>query len=302
MQHPGVALKDKVKVALDETRLLILGSQILFGFQFNGVFQDNFEAVSAHARVLAIIAFVLMSLTIGCLIAPSMQHRLVERGNDSVRLHRVTSLFAHIALLPFAVSLGVDVFVVLEGHAGTLAAALLAATFLALALFFWFGIERYLGKPETPVNNSIRQQTPLHARIEQMLTEARLLLPGAQALFGFQLAVMLTKAFEQLPQSSKVTHVCALCLIALTVILLMTPAAIHRISFGGDDTEQFHRIGSRFVAAAAAPLGIGIGADIYVAVARAIGSMATGAACAIAVISVLIALWYVQPLLLRRHT
>ena len=29
--------------------------------------------------------------------------------------------------------------------------------------------------------------TPLHAKIEQMLTEARVILPGAQALFGFQL-------------------------------------------------------------------------------------------------------------------
>jgi hypothetical protein len=33
----------KIKTALNETRLLILGSQILFGFQFNGIFQDSFE-------------------------------------------------------------------------------------------------------------------------------------------------------------------------------------------------------------------------------------------------------------------
>jgi hypothetical protein len=32
-----MALKDKVKTALDETRLLILGSQILFGFQLRAV-------------------------------------------------------------------------------------------------------------------------------------------------------------------------------------------------------------------------------------------------------------------------
>ena len=30
-----------------------------------------------------------------------------------------------------------------------------------------------------------------------MLTEARVVLPGAQALFGFQLAIVLTQSFEQ---------------------------------------------------------------------------------------------------------
>ena len=39
-----------------------------------------------------------------------------------------------------------------------------------------------------------RSSTPLHAKIEQMLTEARVVLPGAQALFGFQLAIVLSKA------------------------------------------------------------------------------------------------------------
>jgi hypothetical protein len=32
----------KFKIALDETRLLMLGSQIFFGFQFNGIFQSAF--------------------------------------------------------------------------------------------------------------------------------------------------------------------------------------------------------------------------------------------------------------------
>jgi len=40
------------------------------------------------------------------------------------------------------------------------------------------------------------QQVPLAKKIDQMLTEARVILPGAQALLGFQLAVILTQAFE----------------------------------------------------------------------------------------------------------
>jgi len=36
-------LAKKVKVALDETRMLILGAQILLGFQFRGVFVDGYD-------------------------------------------------------------------------------------------------------------------------------------------------------------------------------------------------------------------------------------------------------------------
>jgi len=37
------ALDARVKTALDETRLLILGAQILFGFHLNGAFQNAFD-------------------------------------------------------------------------------------------------------------------------------------------------------------------------------------------------------------------------------------------------------------------
>ena len=36
-------LSEKVKIALDETRILILGAQILLGFGFRGVFSERFD-------------------------------------------------------------------------------------------------------------------------------------------------------------------------------------------------------------------------------------------------------------------
>jgi hypothetical protein len=43
-------LERQLKIALDESRLLILGSQVLFGFQFNGIFQQQFDAESQKKR------------------------------------------------------------------------------------------------------------------------------------------------------------------------------------------------------------------------------------------------------------
>jgi hypothetical protein len=297
------ALPDKLKTALDETRLLILGSQILFGFQLNGMFHDAYEDLSSVARGLNAGGYFLMAAAVGLLIAPSMQHRLVERGYDSGRLYQATTSFAERALVPFAVSLGLTFYIVLEHHAGAVLAGCAGALFFGVAMLFWFGIEQMIARPEASMDDGDdRPDTPLHVRIDQMLTEARLMLPGAQALLGFQFAVMLTKTFEQLPPGARGLHVAALALIALAVILLMTPAPIHRITFGGEDDERFHAIGSRFLVAAAVPLGLGISLDMYVAFVRATGSSRWAAAAAAVALVLFAALWFVHPLLLRSRT
>ena len=59
-------------------------------------------------------ALILMTLSIGCLIAPSMQHRIVEAGQSTWRLEQATTLFAAWSLLPMALSLGIALFAVCE--------------------------------------------------------------------------------------------------------------------------------------------------------------------------------------------
>jgi Family of unknown function (DUF6328) len=135
--------------------------------------------------------------------------------------------------------------------------------------------------------------------VEQLLTEARVIIPGAQALLGFQFAVTLTRAFEQLSSGAKLAHIIALLCVALAVVLLMAPAALHRLSFRGEDSPAFMAIGSVFVIAAPAPLALGIALDTYVASSRSLDSD-TGAIAAAALSGfVLFGLWYAYPLWCR---
>jgi hypothetical protein len=143
-----------------------------------------------------------------------------------------------------------------------------------------------------------RREVALDMGFERRPAEARLLLPGVQALLGLQFALVLARSFDQLPNSSKLIHMAALGLIALTVVLLMAPAALHRASSKGDDAKAL-QIGSWFVAGAAVPLGLGIGADTYVTIARAMGSARLGLWAAAAIVLLLLVLWFVQPLLWR---
>ena len=55
-----MSLSTKVKTALDETRLLMLGAQVLFGFKLNGVFEEEFVNLSSTARYVDCAGQVLM--------------------------------------------------------------------------------------------------------------------------------------------------------------------------------------------------------------------------------------------------
>jgi predicted membrane channel-forming protein YqfA (hemolysin III family) len=285
--------------------LLILGSQILLGFQFHGVFQEAFDRFPPMARELTAAGILLMVAAVALLIAPSLQHQIVERGHATSRIRRVIGIMAGLALLPFALSLALAHLTVFQWLFGSATGYVCGAVFFVLAITFWYGLEWWLkqrikGKPQTGDQEQV-MRPPLSTRIDHILTEARVVLPGAQALLGFQLTVALTRPFEQLPGSSKIVHAAALASVALSVILLMAPAAFHRIAFNGEDSETFHRIGSGFVVSATVPLAVGIAGDLYVAGAKIAGSPSVGLTLALAALIVLSGLWYAYPYLMRRR-
>jgi uncharacterized protein DUF6328 len=289
----------RVKTALDETRLLILGAQILFGFHLNGAFQTGFSELSPFSRGLHAASFLTMAIAIALLIAPSVQHQLVDSGHATARILSATTSFAAVALLPIALSLGADLYIVTGYRFGAGTGAAVGIGFALTAVAGWYGAEWLVRRPRPDRKPADEPDTPIDVRVEHMLTEARVMLPGAQALLGFQLAVILTDAFAALPGASKIVHLVALCCISLAVILLMAPASFHRISFHGQNTESFYRLGSTLVLAAAVPLAGGIVGDLYVAVTKALDRPVAGAAVAVAAFIALAALWLVHPLLLR---
>jgi Family of unknown function (DUF6328) len=298
-----VSVERKFKMALDETRLLMLGSQILFGFEFEVVFQQGFDGLPKLSQWLDAIALLLMAIAIALLIAPGTQHRLVYDGQITARLQHVATVFAGWALLPFALSLGLDLYISLEHGFGPTIAAGAGAFFALLALFLWYGLEfayrRFVWDGKNMGESEPERTTSLQVKIDQMLTEARIVIPGAQALLGFQLLVILNRVFAELPKSSQVVHGLALGSIAFALLLLVAPAAFHRLAFRGEDAMPVFRFGSRFVTAALLPLALGISGDIYVAVTRIAASTTIGAAAGASAMLLFLTFWYAQPLILR---
>src|SRR5439155_11154113 len=176
----------------------------------------------------------------------------------------------------------------------------------AVALLLWYGIEawqrRSVGQTERAMSErqqNVEERTGLHEKIDQMLTEARVILPGSQALLGFQLAIVLTQSFDKLPFGVKVVHGAALLFVALSIVLLMAPAAYHRIVFKGEDSEEFLRIGGRFVSYSTIPLALGLAADVFVVGTKIVPSELASALVATAVLALLLGLWHGLPWIAR---
>jgi hypothetical protein len=211
-----------------------------------------------------------------------------------------------IALLPFALALGIDLAVVcnkLFGFAGGVVGGCATA---GAALFFWYGLEMMAPDKRTEEDNMKEDEegkTSLADKIKQVLTEGRIILPGAQALLGFQLSCFFTDAFEKLPRESQLLHLAALALVAITAILLMTPPAYHRIVEKGEETERFHKVANRFIISAMVPLALGIVTDFYVVLNKVTHSPGLSIGIAAAVLVLFYGLWFGYPLLARngRH-
>jgi hypothetical protein len=120
-----------------------------------------------------------------------------------------------------------------------------------------------------------------------------------QALLGFQFVGMLTDAFEKLPKEMQYVHLASLGCIAVSMVLLMAPAAFHRIVERGEDTQRMQSFSSAMMLAALVPLALGLAGDLYVVIAKVIGSEALGLGLAVLGFVFFMAVWFGLSLAVR---
>lgn len=205
------------------------------------------------------LGLLLLLAVVGLVMLPAARHRIVERGQDTPGMLLFTKWCLRLALLPLALAIGIDLFTAGAQVGGNRVGAAISGGAVLLSIALWYGIV-VLREPREKEEEDVKE-TPLEEKIVQVLTEARVVFPGAQALLGFQLAMMMMESFEKLPQSSKIVHLVSLCFIAATTTLLIAPAAFHRLVERGEDTERFHSFASAMVVLAMITLAPGFCLD-----------------------------------------
>jgi hypothetical protein len=79
------------------------------------------------------------------------------------------------------------------------------------------------------VTPDIKKPVSLETEVDHVIEESRMVLPGIQALFGFQLIAVFNERFDiALPAAGRWMHSSPSVLIAFAIALIMPPAAFHR--------------------------------------------------------------------------
>ena len=147
-----------------------------------------------------------------------------------------------------------------------------------------------------PVGKGKIEDIKLDSAASHILEECRMVLPGIQALFGFQLIAVFNQGFgEKLSKLEQLVHLVALVLTVIATVLVMTPAALHRQAEPRQVSERFVWLASNMVLAGMYPLAVAVALDVYVVASVVLKSDLIGAQLAGAVLVVFIALWIFVP-------
>jgi len=148
-----------------------------------------------------------------------------------------------------------------------------------------------------------REDLSLNDAATHLLEECRMVLPGMQALFGFQLIAVFNTTFsERLSSAERMLHLTAIVLVTMAIALVMTPAALHRLMEPLAVSRRFIRISSRLLMWSMAPLAVGICLDMYLVSRIIVGTRGVAATVAVSLLGVFIVLWVALPRLSRRQS
>lgn len=129
-----------------------------------------------------------------------------------------------------------------------------------------------------------------------LLEECRMVLPGVQALFGFQLIAVFNQRFTTaLSQDEQKLHLFSLALVAIAAALVMAPAAYHREVEHDRVSKRFLRLSSHLLLVGMSSLAVGIWFDFYlIANVILVNAMMSFVFSAVLFI-IIISLWLIFP-------
>jgi len=126
-----------------------------------------------------------------------------------------------------------------------------------------------------------------------------MLLPGVQTILGFQLMAVFNQRFENFSAGEQTLHFGAFLLVALTMGLMLTPAAYHRHVERRIVSERFVSMSSRLLTWSMVPFMVGICLDTYLIGKLILKDMVPALVAGLGMFLVLAGLWFVLPVAAR---
>jgi hypothetical protein len=148
----------------------------------------------------------------------------------------------------------------------------------------------------------MRIKESLDKNIEHLEEEARMVLPGIQALFGFQLIAVFNQRFADMGQTLQLLHLVALCSTALATLLVLLPAAYHRQTEPTEISDFLCKLGTRSLTLSMLTVAVSLSLDLLVIAQVITLSAPIAVAVAGTLFAMLISSWFVFPQLMKHSS
>jgi MFS family permease len=148
------------------------------------------------------------------------------------------------------------------------------------------------------MNEDNHEKEEERQRYNELLSELRTIIPGVQVLFAFLLTVPFSSRFAEVDRVEKVVFTVSLMAVAAATVLLLGPAAYHRLADQQDRRGRLrYSVGLKL--AGMALLALSISCAVFVVGRFIFDDMRMGAGLAVATAATAVVIWYVVPIIRR---
>lgn len=138
----------------------------------------------------------------------------------------------------------------------------------------------------------------LARNVGELLQELRVAQTGVQFLFGFLLSVVFTARYAQASTFEHAMHLVAVLFATAAVVLLIAPAAWHRMLFRHGRRPQIIRVANKLAVAGLACLAVAISATVLLLFDVVAGLLIATVVTVLTALAFLV-LWFLLPLRTR---
>lgn len=152
--------------------------------------------------------------------------------------------------------------------------------------------------PPFPLETPIRAELREDGDMSDMLSELRILLPGAQMLTAFLIILPFNGGGRQIIQDERIVFLATFFFALASLVLMSAPAIQHRLMRPLISRERFKRVATRQIVAGSFSLALAFTLGTNLVISTVFGKMIGNvASCTMAVLILL--LWGVLPMYLK---
>lgn len=143
--------------------------------------------------------------------------------------------------------------------------------------------------------NDEREPTKEKGRLDELLHETRILLPGTEIFLSLLLTIPFTQRFDQLGRTDRTVYLCTFFSTLVAFVCFVVPAAYHRVARPVHHKARFKVFANTFLVVGLVPMSISLVLVAYL-VASVVGGSTVALAAATVVGALVGGLWWLMPL------